>query len=154
MWLILISFKNVISCCSVLWEFHSRIIKWYVEISLMSTVFWNTVPFLLMVKYYQCQSIFLAPARVFLEKVKNYTGYNSCERCVIHGEYEDRVVLHERSRIWNILCWNVCIWPHASGVFRSCWRITSFWIEGPMKFLVFGVWASKICMGYHQIFLT
>ena len=40
-----------------------------------------------------------APAREFLEKVKNYTGYNSCERCVIHGEYEDRVVLHERSRI-------------------------------------------------------
>ena len=40
-----------------------------------------------------------APARVFLEKVKNYTGYNFCERCVIHGEYEDRVVLHERSRI-------------------------------------------------------
>ena len=43
------------------------------------------------IKFFCCD----APARAFLKKIKNHTGYNSCERRVVHGEYEGRLVFHE-----------------------------------------------------------
>ena len=36
-----------------------------------------------------------APARAFLKCIKGHTGYNACERCIVHGYYKDnRVVLY------------------------------------------------------------
>ena len=36
-----------------------------------------------------------APARSFLKCIKYPTGYNRCERCVINGEYDDKVIFLE-----------------------------------------------------------
>ena len=35
-----------------------------------------------------------APARAFLKCIKGHTGYNSCERCTIHGSWNGRVVFN------------------------------------------------------------
>ena len=35
-----------------------------------------------------------APARSFVKCIKSHTGYYSCERCQVEGEYEGRVVFH------------------------------------------------------------
>ena len=36
-----------------------------------------------------------APARAFLKCIKGHQGYNACERCVVVGEYQGRVVFHD-----------------------------------------------------------
>ena len=36
-----------------------------------------------------------APARSYLKGIVGYTGYYSCERCTIKGEWESRVVFNE-----------------------------------------------------------
>ncbi|XP_065665731.1 uncharacterized protein LOC136087153 [Hydra vulgaris] len=43
-------------------------------------------------KYLCCD----APARAMLKSIKPHNGYNSCERCVVEGEYkENRVVFND-----------------------------------------------------------
>ena len=36
-----------------------------------------------------------APARAFLKYIKGHQGHHSCERCVVVGEYQGRVVFHD-----------------------------------------------------------
>ena len=97
-----------------------------------------------------------APARAFLKKIKNHTGYNSCERCVVYGEYEGRVVFHESAYTlpnntdfslelypehplgWsNLLDFEIsCVKMFALDPIHLVYlgfvsRMTSFWIEGP-----------------------
>ena len=97
-----------------------------------------------------------ASDRAFLKKTKNHTGYNSCERCVVHGEYEGRVVFHESAcTLQNDTNFSMGLYPEHQlgrsnlldfeiscvkmfvldsmhlvylGVVR---RMTSFWIEDP-----------------------
>ena len=38
-----------------------------------------------------------APARAFIKCIKGHSGYNSCERCVVHGDHLGRVVFLEMS---------------------------------------------------------
>ena len=35
-----------------------------------------------------------APARAFLKNIKGHTGYHSCERCIVKGEYKDKRVVY------------------------------------------------------------
>lgn len=35
-----------------------------------------------------------APARAFLKNIKGHPGYDSCERCIIKGEYKDKRVVY------------------------------------------------------------
>ena len=104
------------------------------------------------IKFFCCD----APARAFLKKIKNHTGYNSCERCMVHGGYEGRVVFHESAcTLRNDTDFSMGMYPeHQLG--RSnlldfeissvkmfvldpmhlvylgvVQRMTSFWIEGP-----------------------
>ena len=36
-----------------------------------------------------------APARAYLKCTKSHTGYYACERCVVEGDYDGRMVFHE-----------------------------------------------------------
>ena len=36
-----------------------------------------------------------APARAYLKCIKSHTGYYACERCVVEGDYDGRMVFHE-----------------------------------------------------------
>ena len=38
-----------------------------------------------------------APARSFLKEIKGHTGYNSCERCLQHGEWNGRLIFADHS---------------------------------------------------------
>ena len=107
-----------------------------------------------------------APARAFLKKIKNHTGYDSSERCVVHGEYEGGVVFHESAcTLRNDIDFSMGLYPEYQlgrsnlldfeiscvkmfvldpmhlvylGVVR---RMTSFWIEGP----------RICCMSFQQL---
>ena len=39
-----------------------------------------------------------APARSFLKCIINHTGYNSCERCTVHGSWVGRIVFNSRDK--------------------------------------------------------
>ena len=54
-------------------------------------IVYNEKQFDLEIKCFSCD----APARSFLKNIISHTGYNSCERCCIHGTYEGRVVFNE-----------------------------------------------------------
>jgi hypothetical protein len=52
----------------------------------------NGQPYHVDVSCYVCD----APARAFLAQIKSHTGYSSCGKCVIRGEYfENRVIFEE-----------------------------------------------------------
>ena len=52
---------------------------------------WNGKHFEVTIKCFLCD----APARAFLKGIIAHTGYNSCERCCVHGSHEGRVVFNE-----------------------------------------------------------
>ena len=50
----------------------------------------DTKTFTLTIQAFLCD----APARSFMKCTKGHTGFNSCERCTIHGDWNGRVVFH------------------------------------------------------------
>ena len=52
---------------------------------------WNGKHFEVAIKCFLCD----APARAFLKGIIAHTGYNSCERCCVHGSHEGRAVFNE-----------------------------------------------------------
>ena len=129
------------------------------KISSMNKIFWSKVAFLIMVTYYQCQSNFFV---VMLQLGLFPKKINPCERCVVQGEYEGRVVFHESAYIllndtdfsmglyqehqsgrsnlldFEISCVKMLVLEPVTLVYLGAVRrTTSFWIE----VLVFVAWA-------------
>jgi hypothetical protein len=70
-------------------DFLQDFLREYSEISRTGIVFGHTL-LQVRIKAFICD----APARAFLKCCKGHTGYNSCERCTLRGEYKhNRVVL-------------------------------------------------------------
>nr|XP_047133576.1 uncharacterized protein LOC124811643 [Hydra vulgaris] len=54
-------------------------------------IIYNGKHFSIEIKSFICD----APSRAFLKCIIHHGGYNSCERCIIHGSYEGRVVFND-----------------------------------------------------------
>ena len=61
------------------------------EILMLNGVYCNGVLYSVLVWLFFCD----APARAFLKCIKGHQGYHACERCVVVGEYQGRVVFHD-----------------------------------------------------------
>lgn len=53
---------------------------------------YNNNTFIILIKVFICD----APARSFLKCVKQHNSYYGCERCIMHGEFEGRVVYNNK----------------------------------------------------------
>ncbi|XP_065672056.1 uncharacterized protein LOC136089890 [Hydra vulgaris] len=72
-------------------DFSSDFVNEWMEIKDSGNNF-NGFHISLAIKAFVCD----APARVYIKNIVNHNGYNSCERCCVHGSHNGRVVFNDK----------------------------------------------------------